>query len=195
MLSLTACERVASGVRIGRMTPVVSGVAILVAGCGGSDEGTQTTSSPEPSATASAEPSESVSELEGTWQTSVVSQSDAEGALRRHGLAEWIQEFRPVIPFADDTVLILDLHEGEWDLYGKPVGGVREEIDYDAEYVVKGDEVEKTHATGVTTYRWSVQSDTLTLEWLKSTEPPFEGVPDEVFGTALYMTTDFERED
>jgi hypothetical protein len=30
--------------------------------------------------------------------------------------------------------------------------------------------------------------------WLKSTEPPSRGVPDEVFGTALYMTTDFESQ-
>lgn len=176
------------------MTAVASGVAILLVGCGGSDEETQATSSPAPSTTASAEPSESESELAGIWQTSVVSQSNMEAALRRHGLAEWIKEFRPVIPFADDSVLILDLHEGEWDLYRKPNGGVREEIDYDAEYVVKGNEVKKIHATGETTYRWSVQGDTLTLEWLESTEPPFEGVPDEVFSTALYMTTDFERQ-
>jgi hypothetical protein len=171
-----------------------AGVWMLLVGCGGSEEGTQATSSPAPPTTASAEPSESVSELEGTWQTSVVSQSDAEAALRRYGLAEWIKEFRPLAPFPDDTVLTLDIHEGEWNLYGEPKGGARQEIDYDAEYVVNGNEVKKIHATGETTYRWSVQGDTLTLEWLKSTEPPFEGVPDEVFGTALYMTTDFERQ-
>ena len=94
-----------------------AGVSMLLVGCGGSDEGTETTSSTEPSTTASAEPSESVSELEGIWQTSVVSEGDAVAALRRHGLAEWIKEFRPLTPFADDTVLILDIHEGEWDLY------------------------------------------------------------------------------
>lgn len=173
------------------MTAVASGVAILLVGCGGS-EGTEATSSPAPSTAAIAEPSGAESELEGTWQTGVVSKRDVEAALRRYGLAEWIEKFRPVAPFEDDSVLILDLHEGEWDLYGQPVGGVREEIDYDAKYAVKGDEVEKTHATGVTTYRWSVQGDTLTLEWLRSTEPPFAGVPDQVFSTALYMTTDFE---
>jgi hypothetical protein len=54
--------------------------------------------------------------------------------------------------------------------------------------------VEKTHATGVTTYRWSVDGDTLTLEWLSTTEPPVEGIPDEVFGRALYMTQPFTRQ-
>jgi hypothetical protein len=117
-----------------------------------------------------------------------------EAALRRHGLEEWTERFRPAAPFADDSVLILDLHEGEWDLYRQPIGGVREEIDYDAEFAVEGNEVTKVHATGETTYRWSVQGDTLTLEWLRSTEPPFAGVPDQVFSTALYMTTDFESQ-
>lgn len=166
---------------------------MLLAGCG-SDEGTPTTSSPEPSTTASAAPSnEAASRLEGTWRTNPVSPRDAEATLSRYGLAEWIERFRPLTPFAESTTLILDIKEGEWDLYGKPSGGPREEIDYDAEYVVRGNEVDKIHATGVTTYRWSVDGDTLTLEWLKSTEPPYEGVPDEVFSHALYMTSDFKR--
>jgi hypothetical protein len=100
-----------------------------------------------------------------------------EAALRRHGLAPWIEEFRPVAPFADDSVLIFDLHEGEWDLYRQPIGGVREEIDYDAVYVVEGNEVRKIQATGEPTYRWSVQGDALTLECLESTEPPFRAFP------------------
>jgi hypothetical protein len=59
---------------------------------------------------------------------------------------------------------------------------------------VKGDRVEKIHATGVTTYRWSVDGDALALEWLSSTEEPYEGIPDEVFGRALYMTQPFMRQ-
>jgi hypothetical protein len=174
------------------MVVAAASVSMLLVGCGGSDEGAQTAASTAPSTTGTVE--SSGSELEGAWQTGVVSQSDMEAAVRRNGLAEWIKKFRPVTPFADDSVLILDLHEGEWDLYRQPIGGVREEIDYDAEYVVERNEVRKIHATGETTYRWSVQGDTLTLEWLKSTEPPVEGVPDQVFSTALYMTTDFERQ-
>ena len=78
--------------------------------------------------------------------------------------------------------------------WSKPSSGPREEIDFDAEYVVKGDRVKKIHATGETTYRWSVDGDALTLEWLSSTEPPHKGIPDEVFSRALYMTQPFMRQ-
>ena len=170
------------------------GAAVLLAGCG-SDEGTPTTSSSEePSRTPPATPSrQAVTPLEGTWRTSPISPRDAEVTLRRHGLAEWIERFGPLTPFAAGTTLILDIKEGEWDLYGKPRGTPRQEIDYDAEYVVNGGTVDKIHATGASTYRWSVDGDTLTLEWLDSTEPPYQGIPDEVFSTALYMTSDFTR--
>jgi len=90
--------------------------------------------------------------------------------------------------------LILDLENGEWDLYGKPRTGPRQEIDYDAEFVVKSDEVEKIHGTGATTYRWAVNGSSLEFEWLRSTEPAYKGIPDEVFSHALYMTQPFERQ-
>lgn len=81
----------------------------------------------------------------------------------------------------------------EWDLYGKPQGGPREPIDYDADYVVRGGTVDKVHATGFTTLRWSVTGGVLTLRWLKTTEPPVMGIPDEVFQRALYMTRKFSK--
>lgn len=177
-----------------RMWVAVVSIAILLAGCG-SDEATRTTSSSEaPSTTAPEAASPEAVPLEGTWRTDAISPRDAEATLRRYGLRKWIKRFRPFTPFAATTTLILDIKEGEWDLYRKPSGGPREEIDYDAEYVVKGNKVDKIHATGVTTYRWSVDGDTLTFEWLKSTEPPYEGIPDEVFSRALYMTQDFRRQ-
>lgn len=190
-----------------RMAVAAVGITILFAGCGGSDEGTQATSSPTPATTGDAgetsseatttseATTESTPRLEGTWRTGPISQGDIEATLRRYGLEKWIKPFRPLTPLAETTTLILDLHEGEWDLYGKSGGGPRQEIDYDAEYVVKGDRVEKIHATGVTTYRWSVTGDTLTFEWLKSTEPPYQGVPDEVFSRVLYETKEFRRQD
>jgi len=39
-----------------------------------------------------------------------------------------------------------------------------------------------------------VDGDTLTLEFLTAAIPPHEGVPDEVFQRALYMTRDFKRD-
>ena len=137
---------------------------------------------------------EVVSRLEGTWRTGPISERDAEATLRRYGLAKWITRFRPVSPLAEVTRLILVIRDGAWNLYGKSGSGAREKIDYDADYVVKGNKVEKIHSTGVTTFRWSVDGDALTLEWVKTTEPPYEGIPDEVFQRALYMTSDFKRQ-
>lgn len=166
------------------MSVAVVGTAILLTGCG-SDEATQTTS-------AAASP-ETVP-LEGSWRAGPISPRDAEATLRRYGLGKWIKRFRPVTPIAASTTLILDIKDGEWDLYGEARGGVREEIDYNAEYVVRDNEVDKIHATGVSTLRWSVDGDTLTLGWLKTTEPPYKGIPEEVFQRALYMTRDFKRQ-
>jgi len=75
----------------------------------------------------------------------------------------------------------------------KPRGKPRFEEDYDAEYVVKGNTVDKIDSTGFTTLRWSITGRTLNLRWLKTTEPPYMGIPDKVFQYALYMTQSFTR--
>ena len=133
--------------------------------------------------------------LEGTWQTDVISQAEAEKTLKEHGLGQHIEDFRPLSPIQRDTVLILHLHRGEWDLYGKAEGGARKEIDFDAAYTVLGDEVVVAHADGATTFRWSVEGGTLTLTWLSTSLPPYKGLPDEAFQRVLYMTRAFERVD
>ena len=84
--------------------------------------------------------------------------------------------------------LILVITSKQWDLYGKPRGKPRVEIDYDAAYAVKLGTVDKIHSSGFTTLAWSVKGRTLTLRWLKTTEPPYMGIPDKVFQYALYMT-------
>lgn len=174
-----------------RVTVAAVGISVLLAGCG-SDEETPTTSSPSTaSVTGSATPSsEAVSPLEGTWRTGPISPRDAETTLRQFGLAQWIEPFRPVAPFGADTVLILEIGE-EWDLYGMAKGQPREEIDYDADYRVHGDKVDVIHSAGFNTFRWSVNGDTLTLEWLNTTIPSSGGIPEEVFQRALYMTEEF----
>ncbi len=177
-----------------RITLAALSVAVLLIGCGSDEDASTSTSKAQtPTATQTAA-ADATAPLEGTWQTGSISPRDVAATLRRDGLAKWIERFRPITPIADSTTLILDLHDGEWDLYGKPRSGPREEIDYDAEYVVKGDKVTKIHATGETRYRWSVDGNTLELKWLSTTEPPVQGVPDEVFGRALYMTQPFMRQ-
>jgi hypothetical protein len=135
-----------------------------------------------------------VSPLEGEWRTDPITPREVEATLRRRGLSRWIADFRPESPIQRTTVLVLDLHDGEWDLYGKVGSRPREEIDYDAEFVVQGERVDKEHATGTTTYQWSVEGDTLGFQWVRSTEPAYRGIPDQVFSTALYETSQFRRE-
>jgi hypothetical protein len=170
-------------------------LAVFVAGCG-SDEGS---SEPSPAAEASspASPSptlEQASPLEGTWSAGPISQKETEETLRKYGLAKWIEDFNAVGLFKSPLTLSLTIEEGEWDLFGKAKGGQPEGIDYDAEYVLQGDRVGKIHATGATTLKWSVSDDVLTLEWMKTTEPASDGIPDKVFQHALYMTENFKRQ-
>lgn len=156
---------------------------VLLTGCGSDGE----TSSDEPSSSPTA------SALEGTWRTEPISLSDAEATLRKYDLGKWIKRFETDPPFEGDTVLILDVKD-EWNLYGESEGGPRQEIDYNAKYRIDGDTVEVIHRTGATTHRWSVDGDHLTLEWLSTTQPPYNGVPDEVYQRALYMTAEFIRD-
>ena len=142
---------------------------------------------------ASAASSETKSPLVGTWRTNIISQADVEVTLRRHGLTKWIVPFRRETPFTEPMSLILVVTPKEWDLYGKPKGKPRVEIDYNAKYVVKGTTLDKIHSTGFTTLRWSVKGRTLTLRWVKTTEPPYAGIPDKVFQYSLYMMRDFSR--
>lgn len=178
-----------------KVSVAVIGIAFLLPGCGSEKAATPPPATAQQSSSTTTTSSEPAAPLEGTWRTAPISPRDVEATLRRFGLAKWIEQFRPLMPLGANTTLILDLHEGEWDLYGESPNGRREEIDFDAGYVVKGDSVEKIHYTGVTTYRWSLDGDTLTLEFVESTEPPSGGVPDEVYSHALYMTREFERQD
>ena len=158
--------------------------SVVLVACG--SDGEKSPDEPSSAPTASA--------LEGTWRTEAISLTDAEATLRKHGLGKWVEKFKTDPPFEGDTVLILEVKD-QWDLYGESDGGPRAEIDYDAEYRIDGDTVEVTHSTGSTKHRWSVDGDRLTLEWLSTTQPPYNGVPDEVYQRALYMTAEFTRSD
>lgn len=157
--------------------------SVVLAACGSDGEKSADERSSAPTASA----------LEGTWRTEPISLTDAEATLRKHGLGKWVEKFKTDPPFEGDTVLILEVKD-EWDLYGESDGGPRAEIDYDAEYRIDGDTVEVTHSTGSTKHRWSVDGDRLTLEWLSTTQPPYNGVPDEVYQRALYMTSEFTKD-
>ena len=144
-------------------------------------------------ATSGAAPSQTRFSLIGTWRTAVITPADAEATLRRSGLAKWIPRFRSETPITEPMTLVLVVTPKQWDLYGKPRGKPRFEIDYDARLTVRGNTLDKIHSSGYTTLRWSVQGRLLRLRWLSTTEPPFNGIPDKVFQYALYMTRAFTR--
>lgn len=166
---------------------VVATTATLLVGCSAEPDNRASTT-----ATTQA-PAESA--LEGTWRTSSVSPRDAEATLRRQGFGRFIEDYRANAPFSTDTVLELSIEDGQWNLYGESDGKPAEPIDYDAEYKIDGDTVTFDHSDGSTTHRWTVDGDTLKLEFVEGTMPPYEGIPDEVFQRALYMTESFTRQD
>ena len=178
----------------------VAAASMLLAGCG-SEDSRAATASPDDAASTSA-PSEApatseapaASPLEGSWRAGPISLEETEATLRRHGLDRWVNDYRANAPFSADTVLVLTVEDGAWDLYGKSGGGQLEPIDYDAEYEIDGDTVVFHHSDGSNTYRWRVDDNTLTLHFVQSTMPSYRGIPDEVFQRALYMTETFTRQ-
>ena len=183
-----------------RLLVAAAATSILLVGCG-SEDSTPATASPDDGASTSAtsevpttSQAPAVSPLEGSWQAGPISLKETEATVRRHGLGRWVKDYRANAPFFGDTVLILTIEDGAWDLYGKSGGGQPVPIDYDAEYEIDGDTVVFHHSDGSNTYRWQVDHDTLTLHFVESTLPGYRGIPDEVFQRALYMTATFNRQ-
>jgi hypothetical protein len=166
----------------------------VLAGCGSSTDTDAQSPRRVESNPAGTISSPAASQLEGTWRTDLVTVDDLVRTLREHDLAEWVGRFRANSPVSKTpTSLMLEISDGGWDLYGAPRGSSREEIDYDAHFEVEGNTVVVTHEGDSNTYRWSVRGDQLTLEWQKTTYGPNNGIPEEVFQRALYMTRIFSR--
>ena len=178
-------------VLIGALAALVFGPAA----CGGdNDAGSPAeTSSEKPNSTTESSSGEPA-ELAGTWRTSPITVDEMTRTLREQGLGEWVARFEQNAPISGPpTVLVLEIRDGGWDLYGRPRGGQREEIDYDAEYEVNGDIVVVSHEGDSNTYRWAVKGENLELTWLETTYGRNNGIPEQVFQRALYMTADFQR--
>jgi hypothetical protein len=172
-----------------RITLVLTAVMIALAGCGDDDDESEATAPAAESATTTA--AEEASPLEGTWQTNPVTVEDMADTVREAGLGKFVDDFEKSAPIpAAPTTLILDVRDGDWNLGGQAEGGGRKPIDFDAEYEVKADTVDVIHADGSRTLGWSIEGDVLKL---KDNLSPSNGIPDEVYQTALYTTADFQR--
>jgi hypothetical protein len=176
-----------------RNIAAIVGAVLILAGCESDGGETTAANAPRTESSPAETPLDEASPLEGTWVTDPITKRDAERTLRQNALAKWTDRFGRLSPIADGTVLILEIGD-QWDLYRKVKGGPREEVDYDASYSVDGNKLTVTHSAGSNDFRWSIDSDTLRLRWLRTSIPPSEGVPEEVFQRALYMTSVFERQ-
>ena len=181
-------------------TVILLSLAALVSGCRSESERPESAMSPaapsaaDPSATSSDE----ASLLEGTWRTDVITEAEIEVSLRDAGLDKWIEPLRGLPagdPPAESNVFILEIGQGTWDLSWESNGAAAEPIDFDAQYEVDGSTVKVSHEADFNTYRWSIDGDTLTLTWLDTTYGSYEGIPEEVFQRAFYMTGRFERQE
>ncbi len=130
--------------------------------------------------------------LVGTWRTEPITAAAVDAALRASGLDEWIDDFAAQNFGQSEPSFLLEIGE-EWDMYLEDADGVRTPVDYDAEYDIEGDEVTFHHSEGDYTYRWTVEGDTLTLEFVDTTAGSVGGIPEEVYQRALYETATFTR--
>lgn len=187
-----------SALRRATLGALLTGTALLIVGCGSTDApGAAASASVTASPLASASADDAAA-LEGTWRTDVVSEADIETTLREAGLEEWIEPLRSLPaedPPAESNVFILEADSGQWDLSWEPDEGVARKIDFGATYEVDGDTVVVSHEGDYNTYRWSVDGDSLELEWLDTTYGDYQGIPEEVFQRAFYQSALFQKQE
>ena len=177
-----------------RTAVVVVGFAIVLGGCGSSNDESETTPPAADSTPTTSAGEEKAGALQGTWRTDPITVADMAKTLREAKLAESIRSFKRNAPISDAPTRLTwrSVRAGGTSM-AQPGPGAREEIDYDAQYEVDGDVVVASHEGDSNTYRWSVNDDVLSLSWIKTTYEPNQGIPEEVFQRALYMTADFHR--
>ena len=179
-----------------RINVTLVGLAMLAAGCGSGNGGSAAEQSPA-EASDSAPSLATAAGLEGTWRTGTVTEEDIEATLSEAGLEEYIQPLRELPaknPPTESNVFILEVHDGSWNLYWESNGGAPEPLDYDAQYEVNGDTVMVSHEADHNVYRWSVDGQTLAIDWIETTYEPYKGIPEQVFQTAFYMSGEFEKQ-
>jgi hypothetical protein len=181
-------------------------IGVLLAACGAqpaaTGRGAQATIAPAPTRAAaegapSVRTSESpaASELEGVWQTGVVTPDDAMAALQAAGLQQYAQGFFDFWKIGNENVFTLRIKGGRWACYRSKDGGLPVEDDSGA-YTISGDTVTIQHGDqGADTHRWSVDGDTLTITYLSDTfDAPDFPHGEEVYQRVLYMSSPWTRQ-
>lgn len=183
-----------------RRTRVAAAVAALAltAGCGSTDTGptdepasASSGSSPTSSGTETETSTETAAAtpIDGTWSTSTLAPADFRSALTAHGLGKHADAF--LSGFGEAVVLTLEVGGGFWTLSSSIDGGATAVTDRGT-FEVDDQRVRVLpNSGGENTFRWDVSGDELTLDLVSTSEPPYEGVPAEVFQRGLYTSAPF----
>jgi hypothetical protein len=167
-------------------------VAATLAACGSGSPPGQAglTSAAPPPMTAGQSPA---SPVEGTWKTSPFGRAAIANTLTTAGLGAHIERFFRIDETPDDLVIALRVQAGQWTAY-RASGSGAPTVNDRGIYTIDGNTLlYRPNAGGLNTYRWSVTGDELTLTFVSTTEPDYEGIPNDVFQRAFYTTVAFHR--
>jgi hypothetical protein len=159
------------------------------------------TPSPRPATPAAASPSPAASpvrgaELQHVWTTRRVTQEEMEDTMRAAGLHEWIQPFRNLHADSPWRAFTLNLNGGKWvGSWEKASDPPREQMDGPFPLRIEGNTLVYGPPDWSTTLEWSIDGDTLMLDFIETSGPGAEGIPEEVYVRAFYTSAPFEKQD
>jgi hypothetical protein len=181
--------------------PILVSVVLVFAGCASGAASTEppatlppVTTAPTvvpaaatPASPATPAPTKVSTALETVWHTGVITDTDMKKALQKAGLQQWIQPFLSQIA-GKQNLFTLSVTDGHWAMYWSKDGGPMEITD-DGAYQIDGSQVTAIHNDGGNDiYQWAVDGDTLTITYTGNTFPPQDGIPEDAYQTAFYMS-------
>jgi hypothetical protein len=130
--------------------------------------------------------------LGGFWQTRLLTRTDIAATLRDAGLTRYAEDYAATFPDGHFR-LRLTSYAGNFVLRVKS-GTHQEAVDIEL-FQAEGPRLVIRHSGnhGMTTYHWTVVGDQLTLTFVRTSAPGYEGFPAEVRQRALYTTASFVR--
>jgi hypothetical protein len=167
-------------------------VAATLAACGSSSPPGQAglTSAAAPPMTTGDSPAAPV---EGTWKTPPFGRTAITNTLTAAGLGAHAERFFKMDETREDLVITLRVEAGQWTAY-RASGSGAQTVNDRGTYTIDGNTLlYRPNSGGLNTYRWSVANDQLTLTFVSTTEPDYEGIPNEVFQRAFYTSIAFRR--
>ena len=183
-------------------TTVVAVLAALtLAGCSASSDAGSADDAASPSSGSTPTSSEAQTETEtaeatpidGIWSTPMLTPIAFRKALTEQRLGEHADAF--VAELGSSVELTLEIDSGYWTLYS----GIDEQpriVTDRGTFELYGKRVAvRPNSGGENIFRWKVAGDELALTLVSTTEPPYEGVPAEVFQSGFYATSAFTREE